>query len=75
MSAKFEKQNDNQELVIDNSDGKHPNRVLRIVKRSMPSANFLKYYFSVDWAGSYQADFSLSKDEMIELIRQLQSFL
>lgn len=61
------------QLVVDKSDNKHRNRVLRLTEKKIPELNYHKYSVSVDWSkGQYAADMDLSKDDIEDLIKNLQ---
>ena len=62
-----------KQLVVDKSDPKHPNRILRLTEQEMKELNHHVYKVSVDWAGQYPADMSLKKADILELIKCLQS--
>ncbi len=61
------------QVVVDNSDSKHTNRVLRLTETKIPGIDYHKYSVSVDWSkGQYAADMELSKRDIEDLIKKLQ---
>ncbi len=66
---------DVNELIVDKSDGKHPNRILRFTehKVTVKGSIFHNYSVSVDWSKrQYAATMFLEKEDLEELINKLQ---
>ena len=65
----------NQMVVIDKSDNKHPNRILRIF-RMLDPLNRIRYSIKADWTpDEYHPTMFLEKDDIEDLIHKLQELL
>lgn len=64
------------QLVIDQSDNSHPNRIVRFTEEKIEQLNHHVYNLSVDWCSpQYSATMKLSKDDIEALIKNLQTIV
>ncbi len=60
------------QLIIDKSDYKHTNRILRLTEKKLKGTNYHTYSISVDWSvGKYAAIMELEKEDITDLIQKL----
>lgn len=65
----------NQAVVIDKSDKKHPNRILRIFRMQDP-LDRIRYSIKADWTqAEYHPTMFLEKEDIEDLIHKLQELL